>query len=407
MRVLVTTWAWPTHYRPLVPMVWALQAAGHEVQVASQPRLSKVITDSGAVAVPVGSDLDHHIVRDRSMRELQLPSVPQAPAPGEEMIDWEPDLRAIIARVFNVFVAYSEDMLDDVLEYARWWRPDLVLFEPTTYAGPLVAAALGVPAVRHTHGVDVSYQARDVVAELVAPLADRIGVGDVDLTGIRTVDPCPPSMQFATDVLREFVRFIPYNGPAVQPAWLRSPDKPRVCLTWGTSTSKVAGEDTFLPPKVLDWTRDMGVDTVVCVTEADAATLRARIGSDRPDVRIVENLALHMVLPGCSAIIHQGGNGTLLTAGYFGIPQLVLPQLPDQTFHCNQLLETGAGRMVLPGETSADSVRAGLTSVLRDAEIAGAAARLRAEMHAQAAPSEVVDCLERLALTSPVMLGAR
>jgi UDP:flavonoid glycosyltransferase YjiC (YdhE family) len=397
MRVLVTTWAWPSHYRPLVPMVWALQAAGHEVQVASQPRLSTVITDSGAVAVPVGPDLDHHEVRAKSMRGLPLSSVPHAPAAGEDMANWRPDRRAKVAQVFSVFTAYSDAMLDDLLEYARWWRPDLVLFEPTTYAGPLVAAALGVPAVRHTHGVDVQYQARDVVADLVAPLAGRIGLSEADLLGTRTIDPCPPSMQVDGAVCREFVQYVPYNGPAVYPTWLRPPAKPRVCLTWGTSTSQLTHEGTFLPSRVIEWTRDLGLETVVCVTEADAVTLREHIGTGVPDVHIAENLALHMVLPSCSAIVHQGGNGTLLTAGHFGVPQLVLPQLPDQNFHCKQMVKTGVGRMVPAAEASAQTVRAELAKVLHGEEYAEAASRLREEMRAQATPGEVVDRLERLA----------
>jgi UDP:flavonoid glycosyltransferase YjiC (YdhE family) len=397
MRVLVTTWAWSSHYRPLVPMVWALQAAGHEVQVASQPRLSTVITDSGAVAVPVGPDLDHREVRAKAMGGLAFSSVPQPPAAAEEMVNWQPERRAKVAKVFGVFTAYSDAMLDDLLEYARWWRPDLVLFEPTTYAGPLVAAALGVPAVRHTHGVDVQHQARDVVADLVAPLADRIGLSDVDLIGARTIDPCPPSMQVDSAVRREFIRYVPYNGPAVHPAWLQPPAKPRVCLTWGTSTSQLTSDGTFLPAKIIDWSRDLGLETVVCVTEKDAATLREHIGTEIPDVRIAENLPLHIVLPGCSAIVHQGGNGTLLTAVHFGVPQLALPQLPDQTFHCKQMVKTGAGRMLPAAEASAEAVRAELAKVLYGAECADAAGRLRAEMRAQPAPGEVVDRLEQLA----------
>lgn len=397
MRVLVTTWAWPSHYLPLVPMVWALQAAGHEVRVASQPRLGDVITDSGAVAVPVGPDLDHDEVRARSMRDLPLLSVPQAPAAGEGMADWQPERRAKVAKVFSVFTAYSDAMLDDLLAYARWWRPDLVLFDPTTYAGPLVAAALGVPAVRHAHGVDVISQAHDVAAELVVPLADRIGLSEVDIAGVRTVDPCPPSLQVEGPMRREFVRYVPYNGSAVQPAWLPPPARPRVCLSWGTSTSRLTGEKTFRLPKVIDGIRDLGCETVVCVTEADAATLRKHIGADLPDVHIAENLALHLVLPSCSAIVHQGGNGTLLTAGHFGVPQLTLPQLPDQTFHCTQLVKSGAGRMLAPAETSAETVRAELATVLHEAEYAEAAGRLRAEMLAQPAPGDLVPRLEQLA----------
>jgi UDP:flavonoid glycosyltransferase YjiC (YdhE family) len=397
MRVLVTTWAWPSHYLPLVPMVWALQAAGHEVAVASQPRLSKVITDSGAVAVPVGPDLDHDEVRARSMRELPLKSVPHAPAAGEDMTNWQPDRRAKVAGVFRVFAAYSEAMLDDLLDYARWWQPDVVLFDPTTYAGSLVAGALGIPAVRYTHGVDVIYQAREVVAELVAPLAQCVGLDGVDLDGAYTVDCCPPSLQIDSPLRREFTRYVPYNGPAVKPSWLRPPSKPRVCLTWGTSTSKLTGDTTFQLPKAIEWTRDLGFEALVCVTEGDAAMLREQIGTDVPDVQIAENLPLHLALPGCSAIVHQGGNGSLLAAGNLGIPQLALPQLPDQTFHCRQLVKTGVGRMLLPDETNEESVRVELDKVLHGGEHADAAARLRAEMHAQPTPVEIADRMEALA----------
>lgn len=397
MRVLVTTWAWPSHYLPLVPMVWALQAAGHEVHVASQPRLSKVITDSGAVAVPVGPDLNHDEVRARSMRELPLNSVPHAPDAGEDMTGWQPDRRAKVARVFSVFTAYSEAMLDDLLDHARWWQPDVVLFDPTTYAGSVVAAALGVPAVRYTHGVDVIYQAREVVAELVAPLAKRAGLAGVDLDGAYTIDCCPPRLQIDSPLNREFVRYIPYNGPAVQPTWLRPPTKPRVCFTWGTSTSQLTGDKTFLLPKAIEWTRDLDVEALVCVTETDAATLRKHIGTDVPDVQIAENLPLHLALPGCSAIVHQGGNGSLLAAGNLGIPQLALPQLPDQTFHCRQLVKTGVGRMLLPEETTEQTLRAELDKVLHGTEYTDAAGRLRAEMHAQPTPVEVADRMEALA----------
>src|SRR5690349_17741502 len=103
MRVLLTSWAWPSHFMPLVPLGWALQAAGHEVHVASQPRLAPVITEAGGVAVPVGPDLDHAEVRRRCMRDLPLTAVPEAPTPGASIDTWRPDAKAKVRRVFSVF----------------------------------------------------------------------------------------------------------------------------------------------------------------------------------------------------------------------------------------------------------------------------------------------------------------
>ena len=58
MRVLVVTWGWRSHLYPLVPLAWALRAAGHDVVVAGPPDLVDVITGAGLPAVPVGRLLD-------------------------------------------------------------------------------------------------------------------------------------------------------------------------------------------------------------------------------------------------------------------------------------------------------------------------------------------------------------
>jgi UDP:flavonoid glycosyltransferase YjiC (YdhE family) len=394
MRVMLTSWAWATHYTPMVPLVWALRAAGHDVRVASQPALTDVITSSGATAVPVGPDLDHDEVRQRVMRNLRLTEVPDAPPPGASMTAWSPDAIARVRRVFGVFVAYAEAMSDDFLEFARAWRPDLILYEPTTYAGPLIAAALGIPAVRHIHGVDVTYQARDVVPELLAPLADRLGVARPDIMGEATIDPCPPSMQIPTGIRPIPVRYVPYNGPAVFPDWLRAaPGRRRICVTWGTSTTRLSGMETFLPPRVIAAAGDMDIEIIMALSAHDAAA----IGEVPASVRVVEALPLHLLLPTCDAVIHQGGNGTLLTSALHGIPQLVLPQLPDQVFNTDRLVETGAAVSLRADQASLEAIRDRLEDILTEPEYQINAGRIRVEMLTMPPPSDVIPELEALA----------
>ncbi len=397
MRVLMTSWAWASHYMPLVPLGWALRAAGHEVRVASQPRLESVITDSGAVAVPVGPDLDHNEVRRRCMRDLRLTSVPEAPTPGASMDAWQPDAKGKVRQVFSVFAAYADAMTDDLLAYAKWWRPDLIVFDPTTYAGPLVAAALGIPAVRHVHGVDVTHQAREVVPELIEPLTRKLGLDQVELLGDLTVDPCPPTMQIPVGVKRRSVRYVPYNGPAVLPSWLwQRPERPRVCITWGTSTTRLAGNHAFLPPRVVEMIGDRGWDIVVSLIGHDVASLVEMFrGGD--DIRVVESLPLHLLLPTCDAVIHQGGNGTMLSAIHDGVPQLVLPQLPDQMFHADRLAETGAGVVLRPDQVTESTVLPSVEALVADGSFREATGRMRDELHAQPTPAQIVPDLEALA----------
>ena len=394
MRVLVTSWGWPTHYTPLVPLTWALRAAGHDVRVASQPVLTDVVTNSGAVAVPTGPDLVHDEVRRSAMQGLRLTAVPAPPPPGGSMAAWAPDSVTRVRRVFSVFVAYAEAMADDLLEFARWWRPNVIVYDPTTYAAPLVAAALGIPAVRHVHGVDVTYQAREVVPELLAPLAGRLGIAVPDIAGEATIDPCPPSMQTPADVRRIPVRHVPYNGPGTFPGWLRgAAARRRICVTWGTSTTRLEGAATFLPPKVVKAAADLDAEIIVSLAAHDAAALGDVPGS----VRVVEALPLHLVLPTCDAVIHQGGNGTILAAAFHGVPQLVLPQLPDQVFHTERLAQTGAAAYLQGDDVTAQSIRARLDDVLAEPGYKINAVRIRDEILSMPPPSSVVPQLEALA----------
>jgi UDP:flavonoid glycosyltransferase YjiC (YdhE family) len=394
MRVLMTSWAWPSHYLPMVPLGWALRAAGHEVRVASQPALTRVINDSGQVAVATGPDLDHDEVHRKVMGELRLTGVPAVPQPGVSTREWTSEARDRVRRVFGVFTAYADAMLDDLYAYARSWRPDLIVFDPTTFAAPLVGTALGIPTARHIHGVDVTYQARDAVAELVAPLAARLGLTEFNILGTATVDPCPPSMQIPADVRRLATRYVPYNGPAILPAWLqRPPRRTRICLTWGTSTTRIAGFQLFAPPVVLAAARDLDVEVVATFTGQEADSL-----DDVPaGVRVVKALALHLLLPHCDAMVHQGGNGTILVGAYHGLPQLVLPQLPDQTFHTEWFVRTGAGLSLRGPDATAANIRTALRDLLAETRYRSAAARLREEMHAMPAPAELLPSLATLA----------
>ncbi|MFF4404947.1 nucleotide disphospho-sugar-binding domain-containing protein [Streptomyces sp. NPDC001404] len=398
MRVLVVTWAWPSHYMPLVPTLWALRAEGHEVCVASQPALARTVTDSGMVFAAAGEDLDHAELHRRRLRGLDHTGVPEAPPPGAGAERFSPAEREKVSRVFGIFADRADAMVDDVIALGRSWRPDVILYEPTSYAGPLAAAVLGIPAVRHLHGVDLTYQVHGLMPELLAPTARRLGLPGVNVLGDLTVDPCPPSMQVPADVDRVRIRHVPYNGPAVLPDWLRPPRPPgsrrRICVTFGRTTTALKGDQRFLPPVVVEAARALDAEIVVALDPKDREAL-----GDVPDgVRVVESLALHLLLPTCAAVVHQGGIGTTLAAVAAGVPQLVLPQLPDQIFTAERVAATGAGLMLRPAGTDdlVPAIARALSALVEGDIHRDAAARLHDEMQAQPAPLSAVPALERL-----------
>src|SRR4051812_15798793 len=89
MRVLFTTWGWPSHFYPLVQLGWALGAAGHEVRVATQPGLLPAVGAAGLTPAAVGTDLDvaplmngfQDMLRDAG-RPLEIDELTTASAPA-------------------------------------------------------------------------------------------------------------------------------------------------------------------------------------------------------------------------------------------------------------------------------------------------------------------------------------
>lgn len=422
MRVLFTAWAWPTHYFPMVPLGWALRASGHEVRVASQPALTDVITQSGLPAVVTGHDVDMKKIFDRLSAGAGSPpgSAPRAgagPGPGREPDagqggadgrggpEWAgrppwagrarlpaEQQRAWTIRGLQIFLPVVEAMIGDLIEFAREWRPDLVVFEPTTYAGPLAAAALGIPAARHLWGIDFTLRTRDFEPEVLAPVLDRLGLAEVETLGAVTIDNCPPSLQVPGEYPRLPVRYVPYNGPGTAPGWLLDPPaKPRVCVTWGATNSQLMPGLTDTRP-VLEALASADVEVVAALSANDAE----RLGPPPAGVRVVKALPLHLLLPTCDLIVHQGGLGTAMTALTCGLPQLVLPVLPDQAATARQLAGGGVARQLPPWEADPDVLRGQVLELLSVPGYRSRAAQVQAEIAAQPSPAGVVGDLERL-----------
>jgi UDP:flavonoid glycosyltransferase YjiC (YdhE family) len=390
MRVLLTSWAQPTHYFPMVPLGWALRAHGHEVRVASQPALADVITRSGLPAVVTGHDVD--------MKTIFEGLSGGAGSGGKPPWANRAQLSAGQQRVWTIkgleiFVPILDAMIGDLLDFARQWQPDLIVFEPTTWAGPLAGAVLGVPAVRHLWGIDFTLKTREYEPEVLGPTLDRLGLAEAETLGAVTVDNCPPSLQVPGTYPRLGVRYVPYNGPGTAPDWLLDPPpRPRVCVTWGATNAHLMPDLTDTRP-VLEALARMDVEVVAALSAADAR----RLGPPPERVRVVESLPLHLLLPTCDLIVHQGGMGTCMTAFSFGLPQLILPVLPEQRFNAHRLAASGAAITLPPWEANPDELRGRLTELLDAPEHRAAAGRVRAEMQAQPPPTEVVADLERLA----------
>jgi UDP:flavonoid glycosyltransferase YjiC (YdhE family) len=392
MKVLFATWAWPTHLYPMVPLAWAFRNAGHDVRVASQPALAGTIRACGLPPVVVGVDTPPpaQIMAEVRRREY-----------GTEGSSMTAPKRQRLA----VSVRMAEAMVDGLLSVARGWAPDVIVYEPTTYAAPLVAAVTGIPALRHLWGVDVHVAARPHEAEAFAPLCKRLGIEEFTPAGTATLDPCPPRLQLDKGGPRIPMRYVPYNGSGTMPRWLLDgPVRRRICVTGGLSLSwraasgspAAAGGAAEAPAMstacLVHALRGLDAEVIVAVSPAD----RAALGDQPPGVRVVEMLPLHLVLGGCDLVVSRGGNGTLMTAVATATPQLCIPGQRADWASARALARTGAGEFADPGLATPDDIRAAAQRVLDDRDYQDAAWQLRDEAHARPAPAQAVRHIEGL-----------
>ncbi|SEF65475.1 glycosyltransferase, activator-dependent family [Thermomonospora echinospora] len=430
MRVLFVTLPVKAHLYVQVSLAWALRAAGHEVCVAGQSQVVDDITHTGLTAVPIGAPLDHEAAM-AEVRQRQEESQ-EAEERGEEAHPWETEWEKVLditesrpeklthdylhgvntVWTFNIQTLSPPDMTDDLVTFARTWRPDLVIWDALIYAGPVAAKACGAAHARMLFSLDLLGRMRqrykgelarrpvevwdDPMEEWLGATLDRYGCGYSDdlMSGQWTIDPVLPSMRLPVDLPYVPVRFVPYNGRAEVPGWLSEPaESRRLCLTLGLSLRSMGG-DRVSVAELLDAVADLDVEVVATLNAEQLA------GVDKvPDnVRAVDFVPLNELLPGCSAIVHQGGFGQTQTAMAHGVPQVVLPNgYWDTVLRAGQVQDFGAGLAVGdPDRVSAAEIREKVVRVLQEPGFAVSAARLREEMLATPAPAEIVPLLERL-----------
>ncbi|MGW2748313.1 hypothetical protein ACWC5O_40080, partial [Streptomyces sp. NPDC001450] len=298
MRVLFVVFPWRTHLQHMVPLAWALQAAGHEVRVASGPQLTDAVTASGLPAVPVGPDepvfervereqgeLYHKLVEAHGEQNDLLVDVCED---REEVLTWE-RLRWGSRFLAATTRASNDAMVEELVEYCRWWQPDLVLWDWLSHAGAVAATAIGAPHGRmrtelavedraRRHFLRVRQEQRPEARE--DPLADWLGqwarkfggeFGEEMVTGQFVIEQMVGSMRLESPLPHLPLRYVPYNGPSVVPDWARrDPGRRRVLATFGLSLATdpaTAATSLQQMQGMLDALADVDIELVVTLPE--------------------------------------------------------------------------------------------------------------------------------------------
>ncbi|MFF5187968.1 nucleotide disphospho-sugar-binding domain-containing protein [Streptomyces sp. NPDC000345] len=374
MRILLTTAPLPSHLFHLVPLAWALRAAGHEVLVAAQEEFAAQVTAAGLPAAPLapGAALPDMIGRDRAGRP-----VPWVAGPEEKA-----------RRSGHGFGRLAAHALPATAALVRAWRPALIVSEPSEFAGGLVAAQEGVPWAELDWGPVVLPAFTAGAHDELTPERARRGLAAMPEPHLR-LDVCPPGIRGTTAPRARSrpMRFVPYNGSATAPDWLGEQSAlPRICVTLGSFAA--AASHRALLDAVLAGLAGLDAEILVTAETADGCP---------PGVRPVGRLPLDLLLPHCALVVHHGGIGSLLTALHHGVPQLCLPLAGHDAQHADRLAALGAGRGLDPAEATAQAVRAHAVPLLTDPRHRAAAARASRDLARLPGPDRLVTVLEELA----------
>ncbi|MFJ2344478.1 nucleotide disphospho-sugar-binding domain-containing protein [Streptomyces antimycoticus] len=413
MRVLFTTWASGAHLVPMVPLARALLGAGHQVRVAVPSGCAAAVARTGLVPVQIGA---------LPMAVVRAPDATRRPR-GIWPTDWPvrpaaltPEQHGVLRALGDRQVRIAEAMAQGLVAFARCWQPELVVHDASAYAGTVAAGALGVPAIGQLWGSAAVLRLDRQRLEGpplpgYARLMRRYGADPAREPDL-WLDPCPPSLALPSRARRLPVRLVPHDGPsphetpppyeahragphparqAAASNGRRGPGGPRrsgpvrVCAAW---------DDASGPPDA--------VRAALWAAEARGVEV-VRVGSaaeGRPPAG-----PLHRVLPGCRALLHQGGGAAVLAAATAGVPQLVVAPRLEQQLNGARLARAGAG-IYLPAD-ALDGTRRGaravggrlaldLFALLEQPSYAAAAHALRREALAMPGPDKAVLAVTRL-----------
>jgi glycosyltransferase (activator-dependent family) len=415
MRVLITCFAVDSHFSGCVPLAWALRTAGHQVLVAGQPALTEAVVRAGLIAAPVGVDHAHDqmlakvgadilaLHDNRDYLEKRHDRLGLGFLRGHETV-----MTALFYSKVN-----SDAMIDGVVDLARGWQPELVLWEPFTFAGAVAARATGAAHARLLTMPDMFLSTRErhlsMLGRLPAARRDDVLASWLDwtlrrhgsrfdeevVTGQWTIDQMPEGVRIDTGKAAVPMRYIPYTGqvPSIVPDWLREPPRlPRVCLTLGMTARTSTWSNMLAVEDVLEAVSDLDVEVVATLSEQEQALVPDVPGN----VRLVEHVPLDVLLSTCVAVVHHGGLGTWATAASLGVPQVSLGFMWDAVYRAQRTEALGAGLCLDNADVTPARLRSRLTRILNDDSFVHRAGQLRDTIHAMPSPNDVVPILEKL-----------
>ena len=389
MRVLFTSSPGWGHVHPMVPLALACVSRGDDVVWSASPEVCSSLEREGLRSTPAG------LTQAESGR-LFAERFP-------EIESLEPTERPafMFPRLFGAVRAGP--MLNDLMPVATDFAPHVVVHEAGEMAGPIVAAALGVPNITHGFGGLVVKERVAAASAEVAALWKSKGLEPRPYAGCYDhlyLDIYPPSLQFgdASHVCTvQPLRPVAFAtaGSEELPAIVAQDDgKPLVYFTFGT----VFNTDIPLLATIVNALGALPVRVLVTVGPRGEP---GSLGPQPENVHVARYVPQTQVLPHVALVVSHGGSGTFLASLGYGIPQLCIPQAADQFANAAAAQRVGAGLTLEPGAVSLERVRGAAGRLLREPAFREAARKVQTEIQEMPGPEAVADKIESMLDTEP------
>ncbi|HTJ76200.1 MAG TPA: glycosyltransferase [Acidimicrobiales bacterium] len=395
MKVLCTCLPGHGHFNPMLALAQALARAGHEVAFATAADYCPHVEATGFAAFPAGLPLAAQIDEARRRYPEQ-----DALVAMERFEQFVPRMLAGVA---------APARAADLAPVVAAWPPDLLVHDETELAGPVVAAAAGIPWVDQSVGILRPLAMARLAGQTLQPLYARHGVDVGPFAGLFRwlyLDVAPPSLQ-SPEIAQVAVAHPVQNATidpgtegAALPAWVHDlpAGRPVVYVSLGTVFNARA---RHVFAAVLDGLRHEPVTVVMTVGEDNDPDA---FGPQPDHVHVERFVPQSLLLPYCDAVVNQGGTAILPILAQ-GLPLLLLPQGANQFHNAQACVAAGVARRLLPAEVSPEAVRDGVRALLDDGGLRSAARRVQQELAAMPGPERGVALVEQLAAERRPVLG--
>lgn len=384
MRVLFCSSGSAGHLRPMRPLARAFRRRGHHVGWATAPDalrdLDGLAVDALAVGLPMAAARQRY--RERW--------------PEAQTLTGEGLAAHTFPHLFGGVVAPA--MVDDLDAVLAAWHPDLVVNEPAALAAPLACTRRGIRHLTHGYGLRVPSSHLAAAMREFGAQWDAAGLprpADGGLYRHLYLDLAPASLQPTPDPTACPTLALSPATPALAPRpplppplarLLATEQRPAIYLSFGTVFNRrEALHDAARALASLD-----ALTVITVGLDGDAGRLAGWPGR----VHVERHVEQDALLARCAAAVSHAGAGTMLGAAAHGLPQLLLPQAADQFRNAGALAATGAGRVILPHESSIEAVAAGARALLASSGMRAAARRLASEIAAMPSADDVAAKLE-------------